>query len=83
MRKTFALGACGLVLLIVGSVVGAWMLRGSHARELAAPKVAPAPVAAETTVTQPAQPEAVVESPPVEVVSDNHVRAVPNKARRS
>jgi hypothetical protein len=83
MRKTFALGACGLVLLIVGSVVGVWMLRGSHARELAAPKVAPAPVAAETTVTQPAQPEAVVESPPVEVVSDNHVRAVPNKARRS
>src|SRR6185295_13528995 len=27
MRKTFALGACALVLLIVGSVVGLWMLR--------------------------------------------------------
>jgi hypothetical protein len=85
MRKTFALGACTLVLLIVGSVVGVWMLRSSPARGLPALKeVAPAPVAAETTVSEPAQPQqAVVENPPVEVVSDNHVRAVPNRARRS
>ena len=82
MRKTFALGACALVLLIVGSVVGLWMLRSSHARGLPPAKVAPAPVAAETAVSQPVQPEAVVENPPVEVVNDNHTRAVPNKARR-
>lgn len=81
MRKTFAMGACALVLLIVGSVVGVWMLRSSQARGLPPAEVAPAPVAAETTVSQPAQPQAVVENPAVEVVSDNHVRAVPNKAR--
>ena len=80
MRKTFALGACALVLLIVGSVVGVWMLRSSHASNLPPAKIAPAPVAPATTVTQPAQPEAVVENPPVEVVND-HARAVPNKAR--
>jgi len=83
MRKTFALGACALVLLIAGSVVGVWMFRSSHARGLPPPKdVAPAPVAAAITVSQPVQPEAVVENPPVEVVNDNHTRAVPNKARR-
>jgi len=82
MRKTFALAACVLVLLIVGSVVGVWMLRSSHARGLPPATVAPPPpVAAQTVVSQPAQPEAVVENPPVEVVSDNHVRAVPNKTR--
>lgn len=82
-RKTFALGACALVLLIVGGVFGVWMLRGSHARRLPPAEVAPAPVAAAaTTVSQPAQSEAVVENPPVEVVSDNHTRAVPTKARR-
>jgi hypothetical protein len=81
-RKTFALGACALVLLIVGGVFGVWMLRGSHARRLPPADVAPAPIAAATTVSQPAQPEAVVENPPVEVVSDNHARAVPAKARR-
>ena len=84
MRKTFALGACALVLLIVGSVVGVWMLRSSQARGLPpAKEVAPAPVAAAATVNQPAQPEAVAENPPpVEVVNDNHTRVVPNKARR-
>lgn len=82
MRKTFALGACALVLLIVGSLVGVWMLRSSHARGLPPKQVAPAPVAAATTVSQPVQPEAVVENPPVEVVNDNHARAVTNKARR-
>ena len=82
MRKTFAVGACALVLLIVGSLVGLWMLRKSHARTLPLPKVEPAPVAAQATVSQPAPPEAVVvENPPAEVVSDNHTRAVPNKAR--
>lgn len=81
MRKTFALGACALVLLTVGSVVGVWTWRGKHARRLPAAEVAPAPIAVETTVSQPAQPEAVVENPPVEVVNDNHVRAVPNKPR--
>jgi len=81
MRKTFALGACALVLLIVGSVVGLWMLRSSHARGLPPAEIAPPPVAAETAVSQQVQPEAVVENPPVEVVNDNHTRAVPNKAR--
>ena len=83
MRKTFAVGACALVLLIVGGMVGLWMLRSSHARASRPAEVAPPPVAAATTVSQPAQPEVVVENPPpVEVVSDNHVRAaVPNKAR--
>ena len=79
MSRTFALGAFAAVLLIVGCSVGALMLRGSHARGLT--EVAPAPVAAETTLTRPAQPEAVVENPPVEVVNDNHARTVPNKAR--
>jgi ankyrin repeat protein len=81
MKKTFAAGACALVLLFVGSVVGVWMLRSSHARGLQPPKeVAPAPVTAAATTTV-SQPEAVVENPPVEVVNDNHARAVPNKAR--
>lgn len=79
MRTTFALGACALVLLIVGSLVGVWMLRSSHARGLPQAEVAPAPVAAAATTVS--QPEAVVENPPVEVVNDNHARAVPNKAR--
>ena len=81
MRKTFALGACAAVLLIVGAGVGVVMLRSSPARNLPA-EVPTAPVAAaETTVSNPQQPQAVVESPPVEVVNDNHVRAVPNNAR--
>ncbi len=82
MRKTFALGACALVLLIVGSAVGFWMLRSSHVSGLPPAKVAPPPpVAAETAVSQPVQPEVVVENPSVEVVNDNHTRAIPNKAR--
>jgi len=80
MRKTLALGACAVVLLIVGGGVSALMLRKSQPRVLP-PEIQPAPIAAETTVSRPAQPEAVVESPPLEVVNDNHVRAVPNKAR--
>ena len=80
MSRTFALVACAAVLLIVGCSVGVLMLRGSAARGLS-PEIPPAPVAAETTVSQPAQPEAVVESPPVEVVNGNHARTVPNKAR--
>ena len=82
-KKTLALGACALVLLIVGCVFGVrLMLRSSHASGLPPAKIAPAPVVSQTTVSQPAQPEAVVESAPVEVVNDNHARAVPNKARR-
>jgi len=79
MRKSFALGACAMVLLSVGSLVGVWMLRGSHARVLPSKEVVPAPVAAAATTVS--QPEAVVENPPVEVVNDNHARAIPNKAR--
>lgn len=79
-RKTFVLAACAVVLLIVGGGVSALMLRKSQQRVLPA-EIPPAPIAAETTVSRPAQPEAVVETPPVEVVNDNHVRAVPNKAR--
>jgi len=79
-KRTFALGACVAVLLIVGAGVGALVLRSSHARALPA-AIPPAPVAAETSVTNPPQAEAVVESAPVEVVNANHTRAVPNKAR--
>ena len=82
MKRTFAVGACAAVLLIVGGGVGALMLRNSQAPS-SRQEVIPAPVAAEPTVTsQPQQqPEAEVESPPVEVVNGNHTRAVPNKAR--
>jgi ankyrin repeat protein len=80
MRKTFAIGACAVVLLIVGSLVGVWLLRSSPAGVLPPKEVAPAPVAAAATTTV-SQPEAVVENPPVEVVNDNHARAIPNKAR--
>lgn len=82
MRKTFAVGVCVVLLLMVGSAVGVYRLRSSHARGVRVPEVAPAPVARETTaVSKPSQPEAVVESPPVVVSNDNHSRAVPNRAR--
>lgn len=83
MRKTFALGVCVAVLLIVAGAVGVLRLRGSHAQNLpAAVPAAPVAVATETTVSRPQEPpQAVVESPAVEVVNDNHVRAVPSKAR--
>jgi len=80
MRKTFAVGACAVVLLVVGGGIGALMLRNSQARDLP-PEIPPAQIAAETTVSRTPQAQPVVESPPVEVVNDNHVRAVPNKAR--
>ena len=82
MKKTFALGACAAVFLIVGSGVGALMLRSSKAHNLPA-EVPPAPsAAAETTVSSPAPAPAEVESPAVEVVNDNHARAIPNRARQ-
>ena len=80
MKWTFAFAACAAVLLIVGCGVGALLLRNSQASGLAA-EIPPAPVTAEVTVSKPPPVQAVVESPPVEVVNDNHVRAVPNKAR--
>jgi len=81
--KTFALTACAMVLLIVGGVVGVSMLRKPHARGLSSPpQVVAAPVAAETSVSKPVQAEAVVESPKLEVVNEDHARAVvPNKPR--
>jgi len=80
MKKTFAVGACAAVLLIVGCSVGALMLRSSQPRGL--PQEIPAaPVAASETVSSPQQTQAVVETPPVEVVNDNHARAVPNRGR--
>lgn len=82
MKRSLALGACAAVLLVVGCGIGAMKLRSSQAHNLPA-EVPPAPVAAETTVSNPAPAQAVVESPPVEVVNDNHVRAVPSKARQS
>lgn len=82
MRKTFAVGLCVAVMLIVGGAVGVLRLRSSHPRNLPAEvPAAPVVVATETTVSRPQEPQAVVESPPVEVVNDNHVRAVPNRAR--
>ena len=80
VRKTFAVGACAAVLLIVGGGVGALMFRSSQARDLSA-DIPPASIAEETTVSRAPQAQAVVESAPVEVVNDNHVRAVPNRAR--
>jgi hypothetical protein len=81
MKKTFAVGACAAVLLVVGCSVGALMLRSSQPRSVPQ-EIAPAPVAAQATVSSPQQPaEAVVESPPVDVQNANHVRAVPNKGR--
>jgi hypothetical protein len=80
MRKTFAVVACAVVLLMVGSGVGALMLRNSQTRDLS-PDIPPASIAEETTVSRTPQAQVVVESPPVEVVNDNHVRAVPNRAR--
>jgi len=81
--KTLALTACTAVLLIAGCVVGVLMLRKSRPRSLPVPvtEIVAAPVAAETPVSKPVQQEAVVENPPVEVVNDDHVRAVPNKPR--
>jgi ankyrin repeat protein len=80
MRKMFVLGACA-VLLIVGCAVGVLMLRRSHARGLPSHEIAPVTVATEAAVSNPVQAEAVVESPPVEVVNDNHAGAVPAKQR--
>jgi hypothetical protein len=82
MKRTFALGLCAAVLLIVGSGIGALMLRNSQASGPPA-EISPAPIAADTNVSSPPPAQAVVESPPVEVVNDNHARTVPNKARLS
>jgi len=65
---------------MAGVGVGALVLRSSQARSLPA-EVPPVQIAAEPSVTSPPQSQAVVESPPVEVVNGNHSRAVPNKAR--
>lgn len=81
MKRTFALGACAAVLLVVGGGIGVLKLRSSQAHNLTA-EIPPAPVAAETTVSTPAPAQPVVESAPVEVVNDNHARVVPNKARQ-
>jgi len=78
--KTFVLAACVVVLLIVGCVVGVSTLRRSHVRGLQPPKVVAAPVVA-TVVSKPVPKEAVVESPKVEVVNEDHVRAIPSKPR--
>ena len=78
MKGTFALGACAVVLLIVCGGVGGLLLRSSQPSDVK-PEIPP--IAAETNVSSPPPPEAVVENPPVEIVNDNHVRTVPNKAR--
>ena len=69
-----------VVLLIVGAGVGVLMLRNSQANSLPA-EIPPVAIAAETRVSGPPPAQAVVETPPVEVVNDNHSRTVPNKAR--
>lgn len=80
MKRTFALGVCAAVLLIVGGGVGALMLRKSPAAALPA-EMSPAPIAADTNVSGPPPAQAVVDSPRVEVVNDNHARTVPSRAR--
>lgn len=80
MKRTFALGVCAAVLLIVGGGVSALMLRQSAASGLPA-EIPAAPIAADSSVSNPPPAQAVVESPPVEVVNDNHARTVPSRAR--
>lgn len=80
MKGTLALGACAVLLLLVGAGVGALKLRSSRERGLPV-QVTPAPVAVETSVSNPPQAQAVVESPPVEIANANHARTVPSKAR--
>jgi hypothetical protein len=80
MKRTFAVAACVAVLLMACVGVGALVWRNSQARSLPA-EIPPVQIAAESSVTSPPQSQAVVESPPVEVVNGNHSRAVPNKAR--
>ena len=80
MNRTFALSACVVVLLIVGGAVGVLMMRSPQAGGLPA-EIPPAPLAVETNVSSPAAEQAVVESPPVEVVNANHAQTVPNRAR--
>jgi hypothetical protein len=80
MNRTLALSACVVVLMIVGGGVGFLMLRNSQASSIQA-EIPPAPIAAQTNVNSPPTAQAVVESPAVEVVNDNHARTVPNKGR--
>jgi Ankyrin repeats (3 copies) len=80
MNRTFALSACVVVLMIVGGGVGFLMLRNSRVSSVPA-EIPPAPIAAQTNVSSPPPAQAVVESPAVEVVNDNHSRTVPNRAR--
>lgn len=80
MNRTFALSACVVVLMIVGGGVGFLMLRNSRVSSVPA-EIPPAPIAAETTVSRPPPAQAVVETPPAEVVNDNHSRSIPNRAR--
>lgn len=78
MKRTLALAACVVVLLIIGGGVGVFKLRNSQA---SGPVAEIPPIAAEVSVSNPPPAQAVVENPPVEVVNDNHARTVPNKAR--
>lgn len=80
-RLSFAVGAVAVFLLVLGGGVGAFMLRRSHARNHPPVVVAPPPPAVQTTVSEPAPVQAAVTDAPIEVVNDNHARAVPNKAR--
>jgi hypothetical protein len=80
MNRTIALGTCAVVLMIVGGGVGVLMLRKSPSAG-PPPEIPPASIAAETTVSSRPLPQPEVESPPVEVVNDNHARTIPNKAR--
>jgi hypothetical protein len=84
MKRTSALGLVVVLILLVGGL-GAFVLKSSRTRELV--KETPtAPTNAATSVVNEPAPvpppqQAVAENPPVEVVNDNHVAAVPNKAR--
>jgi hypothetical protein len=80
MKRTFALAACAVVLLIVGSGVGAWLLRSPQEND---PRPEIPPIAAETHVRTPPPAQAVVESAPVQIVNDNHAQTVPNRARQA
>jgi hypothetical protein len=80
MKRMAAVGvSAGLVLMICFGA-GLFVLRSSRVKN-PPPQIAPAPAPVEANVSEPAPVQPVVESPPVEVVNDNHARNVPNRAR--
>jgi membrane-associated phospholipid phosphatase len=81
MKQTFVVGAFAVLLLVVAGGVGALVLRKTQAPSLPVAIPGPPPSTVQTTPTEPAPAQAAIANAPVEVVNDNHVRGVSNKAR--